>query len=68
MSTIAEKTSLKIQGGGGFVRPGTSSAGNYRSPGYGTNYGTNFAGGAGRFGGGTSGTPEWRIKSRLSVD
>jgi hypothetical protein len=37
------------------VRPGTSSAGNYRSPGYGTNYGTNFAGGAGRYGGGSSG-------------
>jgi len=37
------------------VRPGAGSAGNYRSPGYGTNYGTNFAGGAGRYGGGSSG-------------
>ncbi len=50
------------------MRPGTSSAGNYRSPGYGTNYGTNFAGGAGRYGGGSSGIPEWRIKCYIATD
>ena len=54
---IKSKTPI---GGGGFVNPKTTSYGStfggsktssFKSPGYGTNFGTNFKGGVGKYGG-----------------